>query len=57
MSFGIYAIGFAILLCGLLYAAHLMHMPTPWMVAGGFVLAGLGVLSAVKNTRQKDPSN
>ena len=27
------------------------------MIAGGFVFAGLGVLSAVKNTRQKDPSN
>ena len=57
MSFGIYAIGYAILICGLLYAAHLMHMPTHWMMAGGFVLVGLGILSAVKATRQKDPAN
>ena len=25
MSFGIYAAGYAILICGLVYAAHLMH--------------------------------
>jgi hypothetical protein len=56
MSFGIYAAGFAILIAGLLYAAHLMHMPSHWMIAGGVVLAGLGLLSAVKATRQKDPA-
>ena len=57
MSFGIYAIGFAILICGLIYAAHLMHMPSHWIVAGAIVLSGLGILSAVKATRQKDPVN
>jgi hypothetical protein len=56
MSFGIYAIGYAILICGLLYAAHLMHMPSHWMIAGGVVLVGIGLLSAVKATRQKDPA-
>ena len=55
MSFGIYAIGFAILICGRIYAAHLMHMPSHWIVAGAIVLSGLGILSAVKATRQKDP--
>ncbi|MGO9338286.1 MAG: hypothetical protein ACLPY1_12340 [Terracidiphilus sp.] len=57
MSFGIYAGGFAILICGLVYAAHLMHMPTPWIAAGAIVLFGLGILSAVKATRQKDSAN
>jgi hypothetical protein len=57
MSFGIYAAGYAILICGLLYAAHLMHMPSHWMIAGGVVLIGIGLLSAVKATRQKDPAN
>ncbi len=27
MSFGIYAIGFAILISGLIYAAYLLHIP------------------------------
>jgi hypothetical protein len=57
MSFGIYAAGFAILIGGLIYAAHLMHMPSHWIAAGAIVLAGLGILSAVKATRQKDPAN
>jgi len=54
MSFGIYAIGYAIVICGLIYAATLMHVPTHWIVAGAIVLLGLGVLSGVKATRQKD---
>lgn len=56
MSFGLYAIGFAIMIGGLMYGAHLMHMPTPWIVVGGIVLLGVGILSGVKATRQKDPS-
>jgi hypothetical protein len=54
MSFGIYAAGFAILIGGLIYAAHLMHIPSHWIAAGAIVLCGLGILSAVKATRPKD---
>ena len=54
MSFGLYAIGFAIMIGGLVYGAHLVHMPTHWIVAGALVLLGIGILSAVKATRQKD---
>jgi hypothetical protein len=57
MSFGIYAIGYAILIGGLAYAAHLMRIPPHWIFAGGVVLVGVGILSAVKATRQKDPVN
>jgi len=57
MSFGIYAAGFAILIGGLAYAAHLMRMPTHWIVAGAIVMAGIGILSAVKATRNKDVSS
>jgi hypothetical protein len=56
MSFGIYAIGFAILIGGLMYAAHLMHVPSHWIIAGAVVLVGMGTISAVKATRQKDPA-
>ena len=54
MSFGIYALGFAILIAGLSYAAHLMHMPAHWIVVGVIVLSGIEILSGVKATRQKD---
>ena len=55
MSFGLYSIGFAIVIGGLIYAAHLMHVPAHWIVVGAVVLLGLGILSGVKATRQKDP--
>jgi uncharacterized membrane protein YiaA len=56
MSFGIYLIGLVILLAGLIYGATLVHMPSHWIVVGALVLVGFGVLSAVRATRQKDPS-
>jgi uncharacterized membrane protein len=55
MSFGIYAIGFAILIGGLIYGAYLVHMPTHWIVVGAVVLLGVGTLTGVTATRQKDP--
>ncbi len=57
MSFGLYAGGFAIVIGGLIYAAHLMRMPVQWIAAGAIVLVGVGILSAVKATRQKDAAN
>ncbi len=56
MSFGIYAIGFAIMIGGLIYGAHLVHVPAHWIAVGAIVLLGIGTLSGVKATRQKDPS-
>jgi cadmium resistance protein CadD (predicted permease) len=56
MSFGLYAAGFVIVIAGLVYAAHLMHMPQHWILAGAIVMIGIGILSAVKATRPKDPA-
>jgi hypothetical protein len=56
MSFGIYAVGYALVIAGLIYGAHLLHVPAHWIAAGAIVLLGLGILSGVKATRQKDPS-
>ena len=55
MSFGIYSVGFAILISGLIYAAYLVHVPGHWIAVGAVVLLGIGILSGVKATRQKDP--
>ena len=55
MSLGLYSIGFAIVIGGLIYAAYLMHVPTHWIVAGTIVLLGMGIVKAVTATRQKDP--
>ena len=57
MSFGLYAIGFVLVIVGLIYGAHLMHVPAQWIAVGAIVLLGLGVLTGVKATRQKDSSS
>jgi hypothetical protein len=51
MSFGIYLIGYVIVIAGLVYGAILMHMPAHWIVVGALVLVGLGILTGVKATR------
>ena len=56
MSFALYALGFMILIGGLIYGAHLVHMPGQWIAVGAIVLAGAGILSGVKATRQRDPA-
>jgi hypothetical protein len=56
MSFGLYASGFVIVIAGLIYGAYLMHMPARWIAVGAIVMLGIGILSAVKATRQKDPA-
>jgi len=55
MSFGLYIAGFAVVISGLIYGAHLMHVPAQWIAVGAIVLVGFGILSGVKSTRQKDP--
>ena len=54
MSFAIYILGYLIVICGLTYGATLLHVPTRWIVVGVAVLAGLGIVTGVKATRQKD---
>lgn len=56
MSFGLYSIGFAIVIGGLIYAAYLLHMPAHWIAAGAIVLLGIGIMKGIKTTRQKDPA-
>ena len=54
MSFGIYIGGYLILIGGLVYGAVMLHVPSQWIVVGAVVLGGLGILTGVKATRQKD---
>jgi hypothetical protein len=56
MSFAIYVAGFVVMLGGLIWGAHLMHIPPHWIAVGTLVFLGMGILGAVKNTRQRDPS-
>lgn len=55
MSFGLHSIGVALVICGLIYAAYLVHMPAHWIIVCAVVLLGVGILTGVKATREKDP--
>lgn len=57
MSFGMYLVGFIVLIIGLAVGAHLMHVPPMWIGVGVLVLIGLGIMMGVTTTRQRDPSN
>jgi hypothetical protein len=56
MSFGIYMVGFVILIIGLSIGAHLMRIPPTWIGVGDIVLIGIGILLGVTNTRRPDSS-
>jgi hypothetical protein len=56
MSFTIYLIGTLLMIGGLVYAGHILHLATHWIVVAALVMGGLGVMAGVQGTRQKDPS-
>ena len=56
MSFGLYILGFLILIGGLIWAAVILHVAAHWIAVGAIVLLGLAILRGVSATRQKDPS-
>jgi hypothetical protein len=56
MSFGLYLVGFGIVIGGLIYGAILLHVAAHWIVVGAIILLGIAILSGVKATRQKDSS-
>ena len=56
MSFGIYMVGYIVLLVGLMMGAYVLHVPPRWMAVGFVVLVGLGILTGVTSTRRPDPA-
>jgi hypothetical protein len=56
MSFGLYVIGFLIVIAGLVYGAVILHLPQRWIVVGVVILLGLAITTGVKAMRQKDPA-
>ena len=57
MSFGLYMVGYIILIVGLVMGAYFLHVPPRWIGVGVVVMIGLGVLSGVATTRHRDPSD
>ncbi len=56
MSFGLYALGYLVVIGGVIYVAHLMHIPQAWIIGIAVILLGIGIVTGVQNTRSKDPN-
>jgi hypothetical protein len=56
MSFGLYLLGFIVLIIGLAIGAYMIHMPPRWIGVGVIALVGIGILTGVTRTRRPDPS-
>ena len=56
MSFALYALGYVIVIAGVIYVAHLMHIPQAWIIGIAVILLGIGITTGVQNTRGKDPN-
>ena len=57
MSFGIYLVGYIILIAGLAIGANLLHVPMQWIGVGILCLTGVAIVHGVTATRQKDPQS
>lgn len=53
-SFALYLVGFVVFIGGLIWAAVALGLPGQWVAIGAVILLGLGVITAVTNTRAKD---
>jgi hypothetical protein len=55
MSFGLYLLGFVIVIAGLAWGAVALGVAPLWIGIGAVVLLGIGIFSGATRTRQKDP--
>ena len=55
MTFGLYLLGFIIVIAGLAWGAVQMGVAPMWIGIGALILLGIGIFSGATRTRQKDP--
>jgi len=55
MNFVIYLIGTLLVVGALAYGASRLHISSTWILIGSAVILGLGIMTGVTRTRQKDP--
>lgn len=54
MSFGIYLVGYLVLIVGLSLGANMLNVPLQWIGVGALCLVGIAIVHGVSSTRQKD---
>jgi membrane-bound acyltransferase YfiQ involved in biofilm formation len=57
MSFGIYLVGYIILIAGLAIGANLLNVPMQWIGVAILCMVGIAIVHGVTATRQKDPQS
>jgi hypothetical protein len=55
VSFGLYLVGYIVLMVGLAIGAYLLHVPPRWIAVGIICMMGIGILTGVTTTRHRDP--
>jgi uncharacterized membrane protein YiaA len=55
MSFGLYIVGYIVLIVGLAMGAHLLNVPPRWIGVGVICMMGLAILTGVTTTKHRDP--
>jgi hypothetical protein len=55
MNFWIFLAGFAIVIAGVAWGLSVAHVSTTYILIACVILFGIGILTAVTRTRQKDP--
>ena len=55
MSFPIYLFGFVLVIGGIAWGLSVAGVPTLYIVIACVIMLGIGILTGVARTRQKDP--
>lgn len=55
MSFALYLLGYALLIIGIGYGAHMANVPSHWIAVIVITLLGIGIMTGVSRTRMRDP--
>ena len=53
-NFSLFLIGFIVLTVGLAFGAFQLGLPTIWIGIGALILLGVGIVSGVARTRQRE---
>ena len=55
MSFLLYLIGFIVFIAGLAWLATVLGISQTYIMIGAVILLGIGIFTAARTTRAKDP--
>lgn len=55
MSFGLYIVGFLVVIAGVAWGLTAAGIGTTWVMIACLILLGMGIVMGVTRTRPKDP--